>query len=749
MSKKKRSRPGKKGPSAPASKPRPAGPASPPSAKPPAGISAKRRKPVLPIVAGLALLVIAAAVYLLFLRPGGAKVVRAAKMNVLLITLDTTRADRLGCYGYEKAKTPNLDAIARNGVLFRNAYSQVPLTLPSHASILTGLNPVGHGVHNNGAYVLAPEKATLAEELKADGYATAAFLASFSVDSRFGLDQGFDVYDDSFQEGAPFKALNSERKAEQVFQTFSPWFDNLKTEPFFCWLHFFDPHLPYSPPAPYSDQFAGLPYDGEVAYMDYVVGLVMRKIKDRDLLGRTLVVVAGDHGEAFGEKGEAGHGVFLYDATLRVQLIVYAEGHLPAQTTVAARVRLVDVLPTVLDLLDKPAPAGIDGTSLIPYVVKKSRKDLDAYIETYYPKENFGWAPLTGLISGSLKYVRAPREEVYDLRADPAEERNLIAAEPKKAEALRAGLDRLIKESLIPGSSSGKLALTAEEQARLRSLGYVDYTDKTARDQGADPKDKLDELKMVQDAELFEYEGKYQEAAALHEKMLSLRPGAPSSYVNLALAQARMKKFDEAVTTLKLGIAKIPDSELLVSRLGYTYLVTGRIQDALTTMTQVLALNPRSVDALTATAMILDDSGRKVEALEYFERALAVEPENKFLRTGYGQSLAAVGRFAEALDIYAKLTQDYPQDPMAYQLIGFTHILLKDYDKAVENLKQAMFIKPSPPVYYFLATAYKEKGDTAETIRYLELYLEDTKGENPNRVRNAEKGLEALKKQVR
>ena len=749
MSKKKRSRSRTKAHQAPQPKPQPGSP-GPLSA---AGSSriprAAGRKIIRPIPAALVLVAVAAALYLFVFRPAGIKIERGAKMNVLLITLDTTRADRLGCYGYEKAKTPNLDAIARNGVLFRNAYSQVPLTLPSHASIMTGLNPITHGVHNNGAYVLGPDKPTLAEVLKADGYATAAFLASFSVDSRFGLDQGFDVYDDNFLEGTPFKALNSERKAEQVYQTFSPWFDNLKAEPFFCWLHFFDPHLPYSPPAPYSDQFAGQLYDGEVAYMDHLIGLVMRKIRDRDLLGRTLIVVAGDHGEAFAEKGEAGHGIFLYDMTLRVPLLLYAEGHLPAQQSVAARVRLIDVLPTVLDLLDKAAPAGVEGTSLLPHILKKNKKDLDSYMETYYPKENFGWASLTGLISGSQKYIRAPQEELYDLQADPGETRNLIAAEPKKADALRSGLDRLIKESLLPGSSSGKIALTAEEQARLRSLGYVDYTDKTAKAEGADPKDKLDELKMVQDAELFEFEGRFQEAAELHAKMLALRPGAPSSYINLALAQARLKKFDEAILTLKQGIAKIPDSELLISRLGYTYLVTGRTQEALTTMAEVLAVNPRSMDALTATAMILDDAGRKEEAQDYFERALAVEPENKFLRLSYGQSLTATGRAAEALDIYAKLVKEYPQDPMPYQLIGFTHILLKDFDKAVENLKQALFIKPSPPVYYFLATAYKEKGDSAETIRYLELYLEDTKGENPNRIRNAQIGLEGLKKQIR
>jgi arylsulfatase A-like enzyme/tetratricopeptide (TPR) repeat protein len=714
-------------------------------------IPARKGKKGLWLIAAAALIVIvaAAAVFLFFLKPSKTPIKRDEKLNVLLITLDTTRADRLGCYGYAKAKTPNLDALAQNGILFANAYAQVPLTLPSHCSIMTGLYPLAHNVHNNGGYALAPDKVTLAKILKDKGFKTAAFVASFSVDSRTGLDQGFDVYDDNFQEGGPFKALNSERKAEQVYAVFSPWLDKLKDEQFFCWIHFFDPHLPYNPPSPYREQFADRPYDGEVAYMDYIIGLVMREIKDRNLIGRTLVVVAGDHGEAFGEKGEAGHGVFLYDMALRVPLLFYAEGHLPAQRTIAARVRLIDVMPTVLDLLDKPAQAGVEGTSLIPFILNKNKKDLDSYIETYYPKENFGWASLTGLISGARKYIRAPKEELYDLKSDPGETRNLFSSDPKKAEDLKDGLDRLIKESLLPGSSSGKLALTAEEQARLRSLGYVDYTDKTSKTEAADPKDRIDELKMIQDAEKFEFEGNYQAAADLHEKMLALRPGAASSYVSLALAQARLKKFDEAVQTLKRGIARIPESELLLSRLGYTYLVTGRAQEAMDTMAEVLAINPRSMDALTATAMILDDAGRKAEAQGYFERALAVEPENKFLRLSYGQSLAATGRVAEAIDIYTRLTQDYPQDPMPYQLIGFTQIMLKDFDKAIENLKQAMFIKPSPPVYYFLATAYKEKGDVAETIRYLELYLEDTKGENPNRVRNAQAGLDGLKKQIR
>jgi len=704
----------------------------------------KSRKKLRLILPAAALVIAAAALFVLF-RSTKIQVTRDAKLNVLLITLDTTRADRLGCYGAAAAKTPNLDALAKNGVRFANAYAQVPLTLPSHASIMTGLYPAAHNVHNNGAYALSPDKLALAKILKGRGFKTAAFVSSFSVDSRFGLDQGFDVYDDNFQEGLPFKALNSERKAEQVFAAFSPWFDKLKDEQFFCWLHFFDPHLPYNPPSPYREQFADRLYDGEVAYMDYVIGLVMRKLMAKNLLGRTLVVVAGDHGEAFGEKGEAGHGVFLYDMVLRVPLIFYAENHLPAQKVVPARVRLIDVMPTILDLLDLPKPDSVQGTSLVPFIRHKKNEDLDSYLETVYPKENFGWAPLVGLIAEKRKYIRAPQEELYDLEADPNESKNVFSADPKTASELKARLEAFVKTIAVP-EAAGKRTLTAEEQARLRSLGYVDYSDKTAGAETADPKDKLGELKMVQDAEKFEFEGNFQAAAELHEKMLALRPAAPSSYVNLALAQARLKKFDEAVLTLKKGIEKNPGSEILLSRLGYTYLVTGRSQEALAVMAEVLKINPRSIDALTATSVILDEMGKKEEARSIFERALAIEPENKFLRISYGQSLAASGRAAEAIDIYTRLVQDYPADPMPYQLLGIAHAMLKDYDKAIENLKQVTYLKPMPPAYYYLAMSYKEKGDIAEAIHYLELYLEDTTGEKESRIKSAQAGLEYLRK---
>lgn len=682
------------------------------------------RNPIV-LAAASVLAIAAAALLVLGRRGGGFEVRRAAGLNVLLVTLDTTRADRIGCYGYPAARTPNLDALASGGVRFANAYTSVPLTLPSHASILTGQTPPVHGVRNNGAYVLDRARITLAELLKQRGYATAAFVASFSVDSRFGLDQGFDVYDDDFQAGAPFKALNAERRAEQVYEEFAAWVDESPPQPFLGWVHFFDPHLPYSPPEPYSEQLEN-PYDGEIAYMDFMLGRVLRKLRDRGVLERTLVVIAGDHGEGFGEKGESGHGVFVYDETLRVPLLLMAESRLPAGRVVDARVRLIDVLPTVLDLLDLPAPEAVEGVSLLSRIERRRSPDLDTYVETLYPRENFGWAPLTGWISGPWKYVHAPRAELYDLAGDPREERNRAADRESVATRLRSGLESyLAGAGAAGGTGTGGREMTAADEARLRSLGYVNYREAGgSADAPADPKDKLDELKMVQDAEAAEFGGDFAAAASLHEKTLALRPGAASSYVNLALSKARLKDFDGAIATLKQGLDVLPGNELILTRLGYTYLVTGRTEEALTVMGEVLEGNPLSVDALTATAAVLDQLDRKDEARGFFERALAEEPESKFLRSAYAGNLVSTGRLAEGIAVYVTLTEDYPADMGLRRALGIAYGRAGDLDQALESFQTIVYTRPDPDAYFNLALVYREKGETAEAVRYFEKFLE-------------------------
>ena len=675
------------------------------------------------------------------------KVIKNSDLNVVLITLDTTRADRLGCYGYPQAKTPNLDFLAHNGVRFANAYCQVPLTLPSHCSILTGTLPTYHHVHNNGTYSLTAEQISVTEILKSHNFSTAAFVASFSVDSRFGLDQGFDLYDDNFQEETPFKAMNSERKAAEVYDRFSLWLDDHHSEHFFTWIHFFDPHLPYIPPDSYRLEFANRPYDGEIAYMDFYVGEVIKKLREKNILDKTFIIIAGDHGEGLGEKTEIGHGVFLYEMVMRVPLILYAQNHLPKGKIISGRVRLIDIMPSMLDMLNIKESYPYQGISLIPSIEGKEQKDLDSYLETYYPRENYGWSELTGLISEEWKYIDAPKKELYNLKSDPKEENNLVLSETGIASKMERSLKALILNSASPGT--GKRTPKQEDLDRLRSLGYVGFSESNNEGPFEDPKDKVNELRLIQLAQSYEFQGNLQEAARLYEKMLVSRPGSSSSYVNLALIQARLKQFDQTIRTLKQGIAKIPDSEILLARLGHTYLVTGRLDEAFSAMQKVLSLNPRYFDALTVCAVILDNLGQKEKARGYFEKALAIEPENKYLRINNARNLATGGKIPEAIRVYIRLIQDYPEEYILYQYLGIACGVAGEYDKAIKNLEQAVNLHPTPTAYFNLGVAYKETGKTAEAIHALELYLEDPSGEDEASIKSVQMELQNLKKALK
>jgi len=712
-------------------------------AAPEKGKPRRRVKPVLLFVA-LLFIALAALVVLRFLAPG-AKIKQDSNLNVLLITLDTTRADRLGCYGHPRARTPNLDGLAAAGVRFENVYSQVPLTTPSHCSILTGTYPLYHQVHNNGTYALPAEVTTLAEVLKGRGFQTAAFVGSFTVDSRLGLGQGFDVYDDKLAEGQAFKPLNAERKAEKVYAAFRRWFDSVEKPPFFCWVHFYDPHLPYDPPAPYSVDFADSPYDGEISYMDHTVGQVIAALREKGLLSKTLIVLAGDHGEAFGEKVETGHGVFLYDGTLKVPLIFQAEGHLPKGGVIKSRVRLIDIAPSILDLLGLPVPSEIQGTSLLPYLAGREKKDLSTYLETYFPRENYGWSELTGFVDGDWKYIKAPKPELYNLKTDPQETQNVLGQESRNAELMKERLAETTAK-YSSGFTASKRELTPEEQEKLRSLGYVDQTASTPSGPLPDPKDMVDELRMSQKAETLEMEGNYPEASKVYSRILELNPRSPVNYVNLALIQARMNQFDEAVRILERGIAALPGSVTLLSRLAHTHMAMGRLQKALDAWQAVLVINPDYFDGLLASAWIIDLMGKKEEARGFFEKALAVEPENKFLRKNYAQNLATTGNLKEAIGIYARLKQDFPDDYEVLQDMGIALGYAGDINGAIEALKAAIEIHPTPDAYYNLTVALKKVGNIKEAVYYLKLYLGNPEGEDEAKVRGAQQELLVLEK---
>ncbi len=688
-------------------------------------------------------------VYFLVFRPGKRQSGPSGPLpyNVLLITLDTTRADHLGCYGHEPAKTPYLDGLAREGIRFARAYCPAPLTLPSHASIMTGLYPVMHGIRNNGQD-LPSRIRTLAEIMKGRGYITGAFVSAFSVDSRFGIDRGFDVYDDTFLADSPFKTQNAERRAEETFAKFSRWLETGGKDRFFGWVHFYDPHLPYDPPSPYKEEFEGDPYDGEIAYMDRYVGSVLEKLRERGVLERTLVIVAGDHGEGLGDKVELGHGIFLYDETLRVPLIFHNPSLFARPRVVESRVRLIDIAPTILEILGlKDDAAGMKGQSLVGRMGGKDRKDLDSLVETVYPRENFGWSELVGLISGRWKYIQSPRPELYDLKNDPGEKEDRILSSAGKAGELKKMLEReLLGSGSGGGPASEPKGVRPEDQERLRSLGYVNFAPAGGGSALPDPKETIPLLRLIQQAQAYELEENYAEAEKVYVRVLEDVPDAPAGYVNLALARARQKKFDLALKTLNDGLARIPDSEILLVRLGHTYLVTGMVREALETMNKVLGLNPRNVDALTVCAGILDTEGRKEEARLYYDRALAVEPESRYLRMSYAGNLASGGRLREAIEVYKKLVDDFPDEQGFHQYIGIAHSYLGEYAQAISWLERAVAIQPTPTGYFNLAVAHEKNGNAQEAAKYFRLYLDNSRGESEAGIRKAKAELERLEK---
>ena len=389
--------------------------------------------------------------------------------NVLILTLDTTRADRLGAYGFAGADTPNIDRLAREGAVFEQAESAAPLTLPAHSSLFTGRFPFQHGARDNGA-VLDPAEVTLAQVLRARGFRTAAFPASYVLDARWGLARGFELYDGSFEHrrGDGVEPDGMRRSADQIVDRALPWLETVSDSQFFGWLHFYDAHTPYDPPEGRANRATG--YQGAIAFMDSQIGRVLAFLDARHLRERTLVVLVGDHGESLGEHGERTHGLFVYEGVTRVPLIIRAPSPRMSRRRIPDVVRSVDVMPTVLDLLGIPVPSSVVGTTLVTRMTGATHEtELETYSETLYPRYHFGWSELRALRAGSLKLVDAPRPELYDLDTDPGEEHNLYQLRP----ALAAALVRRLRarEQGGTGRAPRGQAISPDAGARLAALG--------------------------------------------------------------------------------------------------------------------------------------------------------------------------------------------------------------------------------------------------------------------------------------
>jgi arylsulfatase A-like enzyme len=581
-----------------------------------------------PILAGLGSLIASHA----FARPGAILSVppgAAAGYNILLVTLDTTRADHIGCYGDAAAATPVLDRLAAGGVRFAEAVTVAPETLPAHTTLLTGLLPPRHGMRINSESRLGSQHVTLAEVARQRGYQTAAFVSAFVLDARFGLDQGFDVYDDRVEatEGAGFASGTNERPAGRTTDAALAWLRARdRRRPFLAWVHYFDAHAPYDPPEPFASRFRGSPYDGEIASVDAQLGRLLEGLDAAGLRDKTLIVVVGDHGESLGDHGERTHSVFLYRSATRVPLVVSNRRLFPRPAVVDTTVvSLADVAPTILDLLGVEDPPPRDGVSLL---ATKGDPRRTVYVESLVPYLDFGWAPLFGLRGLRQSYVLAPRPECYDLRADPGERRNLIQARAGKG-APCADQARLLERMLTPlpphDAAAGGTIPGSETRERLQALGYLGGAGPGERGPLADPKDMIDVAALVMDANALLSAARPAEALEFARRAAARSPRDRTVLNTLAKIHLRMGRLKEAEDELRAlrSIQPKADASVLLAQI---LILDGREEEAGRLLDEAERLDSRHGGVYIARGDLLARQGRTEEARASYERARKVDP---------------------------------------------------------------------------------------------------------------------------
>jgi arylsulfatase A-like enzyme/Tfp pilus assembly protein PilF len=607
--------------------------------------------------------------------------------NVLILTLDTLRADRIGAYGDRAASTPNLDRLAQEGVLFEQAIASVPLTLPSHSTLFTGMLPPRHGVRDNGGYVLDPRHPTLAKTLKDGGWSTGAFVGAFVLDAKWGLDQGFDTYVDKF-DVAKYKTLSLgdiARRGDEVVDNAMPWLEQHAGKRFFAWLHFYDAHSPYNPPEPFKTRFADHPYAGEIAFVDHQVGRVLRWLDTKGLADKTIVVVIGDHGESMNEHGEGTHGLFIYDATTRVPFIVRAPGQRWGGRRVASTVRSEDVMPTVLDLLGRAAPPQVQGTTLLPLLAGTSQDlNLDAYSESLYARNHYGWSDLRALRSGRYKYISATKPELYDLERDPSELTNIFAERRPLAERMAQELERL---GTAEETSAAPSAVDPETRERLAALGYIGSFAHAPRKAGEalpDPKDKIHIFNLMTTAQ--ETNGKDDGDAAIERlrRIVTMDPDILDAWIMLGNEYFRKKEHRLALAQYQRALQINPDYDLATVNLASAYRALG------------------DYDA----------------AVLGYERYLQKDPKNAWVRYQLGELYVDLGQLDKAEDAFDQALVDDTRVASARNALGVVAFKRGDLAKAEQQIRAALAQKSDVKLaHYNLALIAEQRGDAQTAMR--------------------------------
>jgi len=656
--------------------------------------------------------------------------------SVLLITIDTVRADHVGCYGAHRVETPVLDALAAEGVRFENAYAQVPLTLPSHAVILTGTYPMFNGVRDFTTSGLPLGIPTLAEILRRHGYQTAAFVSSFALHTMWGLNRGFQLYDDNLdvEPGHSRDAFLDVRRGDHTVDRLLAWLGSSVHAPFFIWLHLYDAHSPYRSPEPYASRYTGRPYDGAIAFDDAQVGRVLSRLRAVKMYDQTAVVVLSDHGESLGEHGEDEHGFFIYNATLRVPLIVKLPGTGrptqapatpvpdPGSRVISAPVGTVDVAPTIAQWCEIPPgeTRGFQGRSLFRLLVEKAASDdTPVYGESYYPRDSFGWHELRCLVTSRFKYIEAPRPELYDLTADPQERTSLVAGSASVAATLRERLRDMESRYATPAATS-PAKLDTETIERLRSLGYVSFQSPAAAEADsarADPKDKIGTLRRILHAADLRRGGRYPEA---DELLQQLQADEPKLYVVpfergenfLAWSKPRpaLEAFGKALTLN-------PGFDQAALGLGRAHFLLGEDQPAARAFQLALHLNPRDFPARLALAKVYWRQNLPAQAEPQLAQVVKEHPELAEAQGDYAIILAKQAKYREALPHFQRALALEYRDPTLYNYLGITYGELGEADKALEAYQQAVALNPGYAAAYLNLALLSQKQNQPEQAR--------------------------------
>jgi len=599
--------------------------------------------------------------------------------DVFLITIDTLRSDHVGCYGYQWIQTPTIDQLAKQGIRFAQAFTPSPITNTSHASILTGLLPSSHGVSDFGVPLTA-DHSTLAELLEKRGYQTAAFIGSIILDSKTlapGLDRGFEFYD-NFPEKTETKSRwgRLERRGMDVVQRAETWLDGHRTGPHFVWVHLYDPHDPYEPPPPYSERYKDHLYDGEIAFADSALGRFLNYLKEQHWYEGALIIVVGDHGEGLGEHGEDTHGIFLYDSTTHVPLIVKLPNEQEAGKVVEEQARTTDILPTILELLGIPAPESLDGTSLKSALLGTEAPSRTVLGETDYPLR-FGWAPLRSVRKDAFKFIEAPRPELYDLRSDPGEIRNAYVPWDSTVQKLRKELAKVSAKAAGKPSAAAVAPSTTDE---LRALGYLSTADaRSSTDVPEpsllpDPKDKVEEQNLLHVAMMASEDGQTAKARTALEKLLRLDNRSEIALSQLGRLEMESENYTKAALYLGRACEVNPQNATIAYDYGRALELSGVLVGARHALQASLKLNPKQLAARLLLGQIWLKSNDPKAAEDEFEAALLLQPASAEAQIGLARALLRQKKFGDAVGFLEERTKSSGNNADFFELLAQAYI---------------------------------------------------------------------------